>query len=86
MNHFELMDFAKRLGLSVEHEWYHDMMLRVTVQRVEFRMPPSFSPKNGSERGALIATIKFDNSMGPVEYSDACAPAYNSLKQYETWR
>ena len=86
MNHFEIMSFAKRLGLEVSTERDHDVSLKHEVVVIAFRTPPRYSPKRGHERGDHIATLKFHHHMGPTEYADACAPAYNALKQYETWR
>lgn len=86
MNHYELKEFAKSLGLEVEHVWYDDLIRRSRVERMLFRMPPIFSPKEGYERGDLIARLEFNDSMGPTEYANAIGPAYNALKQYETWR
>lgn len=86
MNHYELKEFAKRLGLVVEQDWYEDLSRKIKVERMTFRMPPIFSPKGGYERGDLIARLEFNDSMGPTEYADAIGPAYNALKQFELWR
>lgn len=86
MNHYEIADLAKSLGLVVQHDWYEDLQHRRTVQRMSFRTAYKFSPKNGYENGDLIARLEFNDSMGPTEYADAIGPAYNALKQYETWR
>lgn len=86
MNHYELKDFAKSLGLVVEHDWYEDLNRRLKVERVSFRTENRYSPKNGHERGDLIARLEFNDSMGPTEYADAIGPAYNALKQFELWR
>uniref|UniRef100_A0A7D5FTC6 Uncharacterized protein n=1 Tax=Escherichia virus LS3 TaxID=2743777 RepID=A0A7D5FTC6_9CAUD len=51
MNHYELKDFAKSLGLVVEHDWYEDLQRRLKVERVSFRTDYRYSPKNGYERG-----------------------------------
>lgn len=86
MNHYELKEFAKSLGLEVEHDWYEDLSRRIKVESVTFRLPPVFSPANGYERGDLIARLEFNDLMGPTEYADAIGPAYNALKQFELWR
>jgi len=86
MNHYELKDFAKSLGLVVEHDWYEDPNRNLRVVRVSFRTEHRYSPKNGHERGDLIARLEFNDSMGPTEYADAIGPAYNALKQFELWR
>ena len=86
MNHYELKDFAKSLGLVVEHDRYEDLRIRRKVERMSFRTDYRYSPKNGYERGDLIARLEFNDSMGPTEYADAIGPAYNALKQFELWR
>lgn len=85
MNHFELIEYAKSMGLKVDTHRCRDEMRRQEVSYIVFYHEVGYCPRYGAKRDK-IASLRYHCDMEPMEYQDGCAVAYNSLKQFESWR
>ena len=86
MTHFELIEYAKSMGLVVDTEWWRDEFRRRNVSGIVFYYEAGYSPRYGFTQRDKIASLIYHHDMTPMEYQDACGVVYNALKQFEYWR
>lgn len=87
MTHHELIEHAKSLGLTVTFIEYRDEARRTVNTMYRFWDGDPRGYHHGSQYIACkITEMTLNDQMDYNEYHDSIGPAYNAIKQFESWR